>query len=219
MRNGDGISTLSPGKQGSLAGNHWCPRSCPGHPCPMDTESVWVLCFLQGIFIPARFQQTPRAQSLMCHCRNLALGREGTSVTWARGEGKGQFCVLAVCSSHSEWAMWMLRALKLCKIFLHYFFHLGAISCHCSLAARGDLSSPGQPFLPQHSEFSSVPRSSLSAHSLSASGCCCRVPVAKARSQNTLKPKPHSPCCAAKRRKAGSEQIFAWLPCFLAQRV
>lgn len=30
------------------------------HPCLEDTGAVWVLCFLQGSFIPTRFQQAPQ---------------------------------------------------------------------------------------------------------------------------------------------------------------
>lgn len=52
-----------------------------------------------------------------------------------------------------------LKSLKLHDIFLHYFFHPGAIPCRCSPAAPGDLSSRPRPFPLRHFAFSSLQES------------------------------------------------------------
>lgn len=162
-----------------------------------------------------------RGSSAAClpRARVERLGYSSSATSSPCAPGADPDCERQECSSWSEWAIWRLKPLKLHHISLHYFFHLEAISCCWSLAAPGDLSSRLQPFLLLHFTVSSKQESSLAAHHLSALGCCCRVPVGKACSQNTQKLKPHDPCCTAKKRKGVSEEIFVWLPCFLAQKV
>lgn len=191
VRNGDNISMLTPGDKEALQGTSGAAGGHGGHLCLVDTDAMWVLCFLQSIFISTSFQQMPRTQSLSYHCKNvlLASGRKGTYITRAREGDDGQFCrVPATCaggeagsspqcynsprapgpdpdcerqerSSCSEWAIMKLKSLKLHDIFLHYFFHPGAIPCRCSPAAPGHLSSRPRPFPLRHFAFTSLQES------------------------------------------------------------
>lgn len=65
------MSMLTPGDNEALQGTTGATGGHTEHPRLMDTDAMGVLCFLQCSFIPSRFQQTLRTQSLSYHCRNL----------------------------------------------------------------------------------------------------------------------------------------------------